>query len=386
MKIIVSFTSYPPRINSVHQVVESLYRQTVPADEIVLYLSLDEFPLEAASLPGKLKSLIGQGGFRIEWVHGNLKSHKKYYYALQEYKDAVVITVDDDKIYAETMIGDLIKSHERFPDAVSARAVRIMFKNKVTLEPYSKWEKAEYLEEYIDIPRMDLCAIGAGGICYSSSLVNKSWFNEEIIVNIAEDCDDLWLKYNEITSNIPTVYTIPSQEDITIENTQACRLMDNNLYGSGNDECIFKLLTLLKEQATDCYHVWLQNLMTREEYIIAKKKYYADIFNSVFDKVGNVPVYFYGAGKIARHILMILADLGLTQRMTAIIVSDKSKNPSVLYELQVRTLSELDTNRKFGVILGVNEANKEEIIDGLADYDYTIINIEVGMRIIKRYY
>lgn len=83
---------------------------------------------------------------------------------------------------------------------------------------------------------------------------------------------------------------------------------------------------------------------------------------------------------------MILADLGLTQRMTAIIVSDKSKNPSVLYELQVRTLSELDTNRKFGVILGVNEANKEEIIDGLADYDYTIINIEVGMRIIKRYY
>lgn len=130
MKIIVSFTSYPPRINSVHQVVESLYRQTVPADEIVLYLSLDEFPLEAASLPGKLKSLIGQGGFRIEWVHGNLKSHKKYYYALQEYKDAVVITVDDDKIYAETMIGDLIKSHERFPDAVSARAVRIMFKKK----------------------------------------------------------------------------------------------------------------------------------------------------------------------------------------------------------------------------------------------------------------
>lgn len=386
MKIIVSFTSFPPRISGVHKVVESLYRQTVPADEIVLYLSLDEFPNTETGLPKALKNLVGKGGFRIEWVHGNLKSHKKYYYALQEYKDAVVITVDDDKIYAETMIGDLIKSHERFPDAVSARTARIMLKNKATLEPYSKWEKAEYLEEYIDLPRMDLCAIGAGGICYSSSLVNKNWFNEEIIVNIAEDCDDLWLKYNEITSNIPTVYTIPSQEDITIENTQACRLMDKNLYGSGNDECIFKLLTLLEEQATDCYHVWLRNLMTREEYIIAKKKYYADIFNSVFDKVGNVPVYFYGAGKIARHILMILADLGLTQRMTAIIVSDKSRNPSVLYGLQVRILSELDTSRKFGVILGVSEANKKEIIDGLADYDYTIINIEVGMRIIKRYY
>ena len=42
MRIIVSFTSYPPRIKSVHRVVESLYRQTVKADEIILYLSLED--------------------------------------------------------------------------------------------------------------------------------------------------------------------------------------------------------------------------------------------------------------------------------------------------------------------------------------------------------
>lgn len=384
MKIIVSFTSYPPRINSVHKVVESLYHQTVPADEIVLYLSLDEFPQATASLPGKLKSLIGQGGFRIEWVRGNLKSHKKYYYALQEYKNAVVITVDDDKIYAETMIGDLIKSHERFPDAVSARAVRIMFKKKATLESYSKWEKGEYLEEYIGIPRMDLCAIGAGGICYSSSLVNKNWFNEKIITDIAEECDDLWMKYNEIISNIPTVYAKPSQEDITIDNTQKCRLTDHNLYGTGNDESISKLLMLLKEQEAARYHEWFGDLMTREEYIVAKKRYYADAFNTAFDKIGDVPIYFYGAGKIARYNLMILADLGLVQRMAAIIVSDKSGNPPDLYGLQVGSLSELDKDRKFGLLFGVSEVNKKEIIDRLADYDY--INIELDMGIIKRYY
>ena len=78
MRIIVSFTSYPPRIKSVHRVVESLYRQTVKADEIILYLSLDEFPKVEAELPEKLRRMIGQGGFRIAWVCGNLKSHKKY--------------------------------------------------------------------------------------------------------------------------------------------------------------------------------------------------------------------------------------------------------------------------------------------------------------------
>lgn len=384
MRIIVSFTSYPPRIKSVHRVVESLYRQTVKADEIILYLSLDEFPKVEAELPEKLRRMIGQGGFRIAWVCGNLKSHKKYYYALQEFQDAVVITVDDDKIYAETMIFDLMESYKRFPDSVSARIARIILKRPETLEQYVKWEKEEKIEECKDVPRMDLCAIGAGGVCYSPRLVNKKWFHKETIMKVAGDYDDLWLKYSEIISNIPVVYTKPSQKDITIDDSQICRLSANNLYGSGNDKCISKILVLLKERYADCYEKWFSNLMTREEYIMEKKKYYAGVFNTVFDKAGNMPVYFYGAGKTARHALRILADLGLTQRITAIVVSDKAGNPSGLYGLQVKPLSELDTSRKFGVIFGVDEANQKEIMDRLTAYNYQ--NIELDTRVIASCY
>ena len=384
MRIIVSFTSYPPRIKSVHRVVESLYRQTVKADEIILYLSLDEFPKVEAELPEKLRRMIGQGGFRIAWVCGNLKSHKKYYYALQEFQDAVVITVDDDKIYAETMICDLMESYKRFPDSVSARIARIILKRSETLEQYVKWEKEEKIEECKDVPRMDLCAIGAGGVCYSPRLVNKNWFHKETIMKVAGDYDDLWLKYSEIISNIPVVYTKPSQKDITIDDSQICRLSANNLYGSGNDKCISKILVLLKERYADCYEKWFSNLMTREEYLMEKKKYYAGVFNTVFDKVGNMPVYFYGAGKTARHVLRILADLGLTQRITAIVVSDKAGNPSGLYDLQVKSLSELDTSRKFGVIFGVDEANQKEIMDRLTAYNYQ--NIELDTRVIASCY
>lgn len=384
MRIIVSFTSYPPRIKSVHRVVESLYRQTVKADEIILYLSLDEFPKVEAELPEKLRRMIGQGGFRIAWVCGNLKSHKKYYYALQEFQDAVVITVDDDKIYAETMICDLMESYKRFPDSVSARIARIILKRPETLEQYVKWEKEEKIEECKDVPRMDLCAIGAGGVCYSPRLVNKKWFHKETIMKVAGDYDDLWLKYSEIISNIPVVYTKPSQKDITIDDSQICRLSANNLYGSGNDKCISKILVLLKERYADCYEKWFSNLMTREEYIMEKKKYYAGVFNTVFDKAGKMPVYFYGAGKTARHALRILADLGLTQRITAIVVSDKAGNPSGLYGLQVKPLSELDTSRKFGVIFGVDEANQKEIMDRLTAYNYQ--NIELDTRVIASCY
>ncbi|MDE7185777.1 MAG: hypothetical protein K2O40_15240 [Lachnospiraceae bacterium] len=337
-----------------------------------------------AELPEKLRRMIGQGGFRIAWVCGNLKSHKKYYYALQEFQDAVVITVDDDKIYAETMICDLMESYKRFPDSVSARIARIILKRSETLEQYVKWEKEEKIEECKDVPRMDLCAIGAGGVCYSPRLVNKNWFHKETIMKVAGDYDDLWLKYSEIISNIPVVYTKPSQKDITIDDSQICRLSANNLYGSGNDKCISKILVLLKERYADCYEKWFSNLMTREEYLMEKKKYYAGVFNTVFDKVGNMPVYFYGAGKTARHVLRILADLGLTQRITAIVVSDKAGNPSGLYDLQVKSLSELDTSRKFGVIFGVDEANQKEIMDRLTAYNYQ--NIELDTRVIASCY
>lgn len=383
MRIIVSFTSYPPRINSVHKVVESLYRQTVKADEIVLYLSLEEFPEAEADLPATLKSLIGRGGFRVAWVHGNLKSHKKYFYALQEYRDAVVITVDDDTVYSETMISELAESHRRFPDAVSARNVRIILKKGVELAPYRMWERENRLEEYADTPRMDLCAIGNGGICYPA-VRKEHWFDETAMLEKAEAQDDLWLKYNELVDNIPVVYTKSAQKDITIESSQTNNLAEHNLYGEGNDRCIYELSALFKEQDTDGYQQWFRNLMTQEEYIAEKKRYYAGVFSDILDRFQNVPIYIYGAGKIAKDILMVLTDLGLAQRMTAVIVTDKAGNPPDLYGLQVRSLSELNPGREFGVIFGVSEVNKKEIMVKLADYHY--LNIELDMQIIMRYY
>ena len=82
-KIRISFTSYPGRIYSVVKVVESLWLQTMKADDIVLWLSEEEFPNKDKDLPEQLRNMLGQNGFRVEWVSDNLKSHKKYYYALQ---------------------------------------------------------------------------------------------------------------------------------------------------------------------------------------------------------------------------------------------------------------------------------------------------------------
>ena len=89
-KVIVSLTSYPDRIQTVYKVIESLFAQDRKANEIVLWLSIQEFAQKESALPENLKQLVGENHFRIEWVRDNLKSHKKYFYVLTEYKEDVI--------------------------------------------------------------------------------------------------------------------------------------------------------------------------------------------------------------------------------------------------------------------------------------------------------
>ncbi len=381
MGLIVSLTSYPPRINSVHLVVESLFKQTMQPDEIILYLSQEEFHETEDNLPDTLRELVGKRGFRIEWVEGNLKSHKKYYYALQQHKEDTVITVDDDTVYAESMISDLVNECQRFPYAISARRVRIVLKQENRLEYYRKWDGN--LDEYVDIPRMDICAIGVGGVCYPPGTGSEKWFRKENMISVAENQDDLWLKYNEILDHIPVVYALPTQKDIPMGNAKENSLFCSNING-GNDCCASALLERMKIEKFSHYKNWFQNLMTWEEYAEQKKRYYSNILKADFDKVQNVPIFLYGAGKIAECLLDQLSELQLISGITAVVVSDKTGNPSELKGIEVRQLDEIDKRKRIGIIFGVNESNRGQIEPMLNGYNYC--PIELNEQALARYF
>lgn len=367
MRVIVSFTSYPPRIDTVYRVVESLYRQTVRADEIVLYLSIEEFPDAEESIPHSLRRCVGKGGFRIEWVKGNLKSHKKYYYALQQYRKDIVITVDDDVIYADTMISDLVDGCNRFPDAVSARNARMIIREGGELDTYGRWKKR--LDQYSDMPRMDLCAIGAGGVCYPPLLAESRWFDEQEILGFAGEQDDLWLKYNEVMDGIPVVYIKPSHHDTRIENAQIISLRFGNLYHGENDKSIRGLVSLMQHKNQRVYNDWFQGLVTG-------KRYYQERFGNIIGGSEAGRVYLYGAGKVAESYMNVLDELQLTDMITAVVVTEKDGNPSEMHGVKVITFQEMDDSQKFGLILGVSDTNRTEIENLLKEYDYHAIPLD----------
>ena len=95
--VIVSLTSFPARINTVWMVVESLKNQTLRPMKIILWLSKEQFPTKQ-DIPNSLWE-CEDSLFEVRIVDGDIRSHKKYYYVLQEYPDKSFVTCDDDIYY-----------------------------------------------------------------------------------------------------------------------------------------------------------------------------------------------------------------------------------------------------------------------------------------------
>ncbi len=64
-QVVVSLTSYPPRIEAVEQVVKSLLAQTIRPWKIVLWLANKEFPGGETSLPAGLVNVTLGTNFKF---------------------------------------------------------------------------------------------------------------------------------------------------------------------------------------------------------------------------------------------------------------------------------------------------------------------------------
>lgn len=229
--VIVSLTSIPSRIDSVHYVIKSLLIQSYRPDKVILWLSREDFE-EGSKLPDELLDLQ-KTDFEIKWCE-NIKPHKKYFYTMKENPNSIIITVDDDGFYRRHLVKDLMKSYSKYPKAISCtRAHRMVFKNKELL-PYSKWE---YEVKKIYTPSKLIFPTGVGGVLYPPQCLDSRVFNIELINKLCLNADDVWLKVMAILNNTPAV-VIPSTKSkyvVGIINAEKVCLSKNNVLNSEND-------------------------------------------------------------------------------------------------------------------------------------------------------
>ena len=197
--LVVSLTSFPDRINIVWMTIDSIFRQTLNPKCINLYLSKMQFPKLLEDLPDKLLKMQSMG-LNIIFVEDDLRPHKKYYYAFQEYTDKCVVTIDDDVYYRSDLLEHLWALHLQFPNFVVANQ-GVVF-NNIT-DSYSSWRISDNARMK---PLHNAVAIGCGGILYPCSLFyNKEIYNDKLIKDLSLSTDDLWLKVHEIKNDIKVV-------------------------------------------------------------------------------------------------------------------------------------------------------------------------------------
>lgn len=230
-KVVVSLTSYGKRLDTVHIAIKSIMAQTMKADAIILYIAKENSREKIRQEEELIKA-----GLRIERNVLDLKPHKKYFFAMQEYPEAVIVTVDDDTIYDDRLLEDLYTKHLEYPEAVICRRGHRMSKQDSRVAPYALWEGC--VESMV--PEKGICATGIGGILYPCGEYRKAFLDEKGILETSLCGDDLWLKAVELIKGV-AVYAMGEIPARVIEGSQEEALYVENADNKRNDEYLNKL-------------------------------------------------------------------------------------------------------------------------------------------------
>ena len=215
--VIVSFTSFPARINNVWQIVECMLNQTLQPKEIILWLSKEQFPT-TDSVPTSLRDRESEI-FKIRMVEGDIRSHKKYYYVVKEHPDALVFLIDDDIYYPTDIIERSVREYERFDNVVVCNyGYRIEYNDDCSHKPYSQWERV-----YHKAVSSDLFFGSGGGTLFHPSKLCPEITNIEKALELTPTADDIWLNAMAKLSGLMlcllpngTILEIPNKGNVTL--------------------------------------------------------------------------------------------------------------------------------------------------------------------------
>lgn len=246
-RVIVSLTSYPPRIDTVWQSLRSIFSQSYLPDKIVLYLAESDFPNREADLPSSLLDMLWCD-FEIRWVDADLKPHKKWYWAFSDFKDDLVVTIDDDLIYRRTMIEELVAAHEAHPDSVIASRTHVItLDSNVAVLPYNQWilEAGHAHPGLVGVESHRLFATTGAGTLFDPRLFPEWVFDRDLIERYCLMADDVWLKLAELAAGVPIVAATSEQLLTYVPDTQDVALCHQNLGEGGNDVYLASLIEVL---------------------------------------------------------------------------------------------------------------------------------------------
>jgi hypothetical protein len=254
-ELIVSLTTYGKNINTVHLAIESIMQGTLKPNRIILWLSEQEF--KGKELPEPIRKQMLRG-LEVDYCK-DYRSYKKLIPTLKKYSDAIIVTIDDDVMYEDCILENLMLTHKTHPHSICAnRVCEILLDDAGKVRRYVEWPD---IFEGDEVQGKNIFFTGVGGVLYVPGCLSEEVFNEDIFMKDCQFADDVWFFAMAKLKGTPIVrsHTISKKgEDyIEIPNIQESPLhkINTNSISHGNDTQIsrifakYDILKLLQQKS-----------------------------------------------------------------------------------------------------------------------------------------
>ena len=248
--VTISLTSYGRRVSkTLPYTLISLLKQSQRPNRIVVWLDNN---WNDDNLPHKLQEFKKVG---VEFKFCNdFKSFKKLIPALQEGKDEIIITCDDDLFYNKYMVERLLDAHRKYPNTICCQLAHgIRFMDGKML-PYNQWE-----EEIFDTSEC-VFPLGGSGCLYKRDFLYEDVVNYDLAKSLCPKADDVWFYFMGFKKNTQR-YVLPYIKDIVIPLDafyqffhRGSSLMEDNLSQGLNDKQIQAVIEHYSLNVNEIYH------------------------------------------------------------------------------------------------------------------------------------
>lgn len=219
--LIVSLTSFPERINLVHKTLNTLLRQSLKPDKLILWLAECQFPQKEKDLPTTLLELK-KYGLEIQWCE-DLKSYKKLVPALKMFPNDIIVTADDDLYYQEDWLESLYNEYLKNPTNIYTRRACGIIKTGNSIKIVPHYNNTNFQ------PCFTNQIMGGAGTLYPPNSLHKDVLDTKKILKMIPTYDDIYFWAMAVINN--TKIGLIKNKDLNfynVENSQSIALCKIN--------------------------------------------------------------------------------------------------------------------------------------------------------------
>ncbi|MAF63144.1 MAG: hypothetical protein CL680_17025 [Blastomonas sp.] len=210
--IIVSLTTLPSRINSLDLTLTSLLKQSHLPSKIVVWITKK---IDRSYISDDVLAFENHG-VEFRFVD-DVGPHTKLIYALKEFGDNRIVTVDDDIIYPPNMIKCLMSASAFSPQSICANWARELafdtegkvkgIRDGKLLTPPLLEKEIEQSSSFDHVENKLAFPYGTSGVLYPPGCFDSVVFNFELFKKLCPKEDDIWFKVCSMIKGTSVVVT-----------------------------------------------------------------------------------------------------------------------------------------------------------------------------------